>query len=146
MGACCAGCATTGARCEPQGRVDPVPLRLEGATPLVGLPAVPVVATPQGAIGPELAQATKARRTWAAGIFSEASANSLRGQGRGRTTTVADIAQPPQVFVRQLSLVDQSMREAITGADMGWPGVPGRLPPASWDGEPGVTNPNRDAY
>jgi hypothetical protein len=71
-------------------------------------------------------------------------AQSLRGQGRGRRTSTADLTNPQQFTRRPDVDIALRLREARVGADIAWPGAPGRPPPAGWDGEPGAASPNRE--
>lgn len=132
--ACCASCAghAPGACVAPQS--------FDRAVPIHGRLTIAAFAAVGGAVGPELAQATKARAAFDLTRHQARVAQELHG--RGRRISWGDYRSPQRFMVRPQ--IREQMREAIAGADIGWPSVPGRVPPAGWDGEPGAHNPFRE--
>jgi hypothetical protein len=90
----------------------------------------------EGASGAEVAQQTHARASLDVSITGTPVAN--RRQGHGVTLVHADLAAP-QIFtrhhrVRNMPGDDEPVNEFV-------PHLPGRIPPAGWDGEPGASSP-----
>lgn len=99
--------------------------------------AVEPVVHVEGA-GPEEVQQAQAQRSFHSGLFAGAVRNGTLA-GVGSTRTSADF-RSPQVFVehpRLVTLVDDAAVNVQTAA----PSLPGRVPPPSWDGEPGYAAP-----
>lgn len=116
------------------------PQGFDRAVPITGHLACTVEAAQGGVVGPELAQLRRARRAFDGARFSDRVSQELKG--RGRRVSFADL-RSPQRFPRSPQ-IEHQLREVIAGADVGWPAVPGRVPPAGWDGEPGAHSPFRE--
>jgi hypothetical protein len=90
----------------------------------------------EGANGVELDQQGRARASLDASIVGTPVANTR--QGRGVTTVAADLRSPQNFAhhprVRNMPGGDEPVNEFV-------PHLPGRVPPAGWDGEPGATSP-----
>lgn len=87
--------------------------------------------------GPEQGQQRRARSALEVAIAGTPVAD--RRMGRGVNFVDAD-AVSPQVFTSHPRITHAVAASTISG-DTAWPHLPGRMPPAGWDGEPGAAAP-----
>lgn len=87
--------------------------------------------------GPEQRQQRRAR----AAVTTAISGIPVAGRRLGRGVNFAhrDV-RSPQVFTAH-PVLTHTMASATVSSDTAWPHLPGRLPPAGWDGEPGPAAP-----
>ena len=93
------------------------------------------------AAGPELLQYQRAAQAFQAALVAQPVYNHQLAGHPARPWVTADMASP-QVFTDHPVLRD-AMTGSVIGIDVSFAHLPGRQPPAGWDGEPGASSPVR---